>query len=1183
MKKLYLFMTMLLVSALSFGVNARTLYLDYSEAPSHWSTPQIYAYIDDNNKNAKWPGEFGESAGEKLIKFTIDDKYTNVIFNCGSETGGGNNQSTTISGDDLKDNYVYTVTADGTNNCKVSSQPYQDTPTPPAANITYFLDGDAFGGWNSTNNAYKMDYVDGKYVKKATIKIANGQNSGFGLRARKSDNINEVEDFYRCASLTDNTLKSVPASFGVVNEGDGGTNWKSDITGEFTFTFDPEAMTLTIEGETQTWDDLVIVESDNANFSNADWKASSTNGIYVWSGLSLPAGKFKIGKFNGSWADTNYGTGNTITVNSTATIIYKSGGDCVLAKAVNNATVTLDLTNTNNYTIKVEGTEVEDVTPGEKYYCYFINSNNWTTPTVWAWVSENDKTSCNDNTNWPGDAMTQKDGKWYWEAPAGKVPGMILISDDGDGTKRFETTFVNGATYKPNGDIASDDDFARVYFNPGADFYNNTMFNQSEEIYAQLLTQNGTAVGSRTKMVRLTGEEVQLPFFYIDVENPQNYGGIRFETKKPDGSTLSYTSNGCPDYDQERWYMFIYNCGDPAGRDDIDCYTAQTYLTYKEYEECRNGLKPHLFYIGGNIKGLRFWKEAKAAEAKDGVFLFPIGYEESTDADDPYRERSINNMTFKMSWIDADTRQKEYNAKYGTNSTGINNRWWATFNLGLVGPNPAPGQTFDDYMALGHIANLPQLNGNKDGNYSVKYLPNRTRRYSRYNNYNWWVSVEQLNDAKAQHYIVVDTKYQTTALIPFNPRPTLTDVTSDEIYRSQKDLASYEDQLGNFLIGCEVAGEARINKANQLQGSAKLKPSEGLPFYDKTIVGETEDGKPGYELEYSILMGDEDLEEYEVIGTFPGNPDALSYEIKMKNMAFGADKKIFVRCTYHDLVNQSKDASGEFYFRSMVLPAEITAKQPDVKAPQAIEGYIPTVKLIRNPDGSWSAHVETEVELAVMKGAEGNDLAVYPDFELESTSAGDYLRLATTADWHTQAAIASAHHTIYESGDYIHNVHNWAEIAHLKTENDLHRYKFNFVFENIAPAGTDMEDPSYTLKARIYAQYPMLIDNSEGTVEVTAYRNGDFTDPIIAASTLRRKANGTRDAAPSYSLSMIPASTELEFEARKDNLSGITDPEVAEDGEAELYNLQGIRVQGEPAPGIYLRRCGNTTEKVVIR
>ena len=65
------------------------------------------------------------------------------------------------------------------------------------------------------------------------------------------------------------------------------------------------------------------------------------------------------------------------------------------------------------------------------------------------------------------------------------------------------------------------------------------MFNQSNEVYAQLLSQNGTAVGSRTKMTRLTGEEVQLPFFYIDVENPKNYGGIRFEVTKPDNSLLS--------------------------------------------------------------------------------------------------------------------------------------------------------------------------------------------------------------------------------------------------------------------------------------------------------------------------------------------------------------------------------------------------------------------------------------------------------------------------------------------------------------------------------------------------------------------------------------------------------------------------------------------------------------------
>ncbi|MDE6286907.1 MAG: hypothetical protein K2L99_07930, partial [Muribaculaceae bacterium] len=39
----------------------------------------------------------------------------------------------------------------------------------------------------------------------------------------------------------------------------------------------------------------------------------------------------------------------------------------------------------------------------------------------------------------------------------------------------------------------------------------------------------------------------------------------------------------------------------------------------------------------------------------------------------------------------------------------------------------------------------------------------------------------------------------------------------------------------------------------------------------------------------------------------------------------------------------------------------------------------------------------------------------------------------------------------------------------------------------------------------------------------------------------------------------------------------------ATDGPVEYFNLQGIRMQGKPAPGIYIRRQGNRTEKVFVK
>ena len=106
--------------------------------------------------------------------------------------------------------------------------------------------------------------------------------------------------------------------------------------------------------------------------------------------------------------------------------------------------------NVQTFTYTLQG---EEPAPGpgpdpDKQYIYFNNTQNWT-PYVWAW---NDAENCTVSGNWPGDKMTVKDGKYYWEAPAGKVPTQIIISDNG-GTKAGggDLNYVNGATYNADG------------------------------------------------------------------------------------------------------------------------------------------------------------------------------------------------------------------------------------------------------------------------------------------------------------------------------------------------------------------------------------------------------------------------------------------------------------------------------------------------------------------------------------------------------------------------------------------------------------------------------------------------------------------------------------------------------------------------------------------------------------
>ena len=79
-----------------------------------------------------------------------------------------------------------------------------------------------------------------------------------------------------------------------------------------------------------------------------------------------------------------------------------------------------------------------------EHYVYF--DGTYASPKVWAW---NDKANCNANGTWPGDAMTKKDGKWYWELPAGKtVPTNIIFSDGG---QTADLLYVDKATYHQDG------------------------------------------------------------------------------------------------------------------------------------------------------------------------------------------------------------------------------------------------------------------------------------------------------------------------------------------------------------------------------------------------------------------------------------------------------------------------------------------------------------------------------------------------------------------------------------------------------------------------------------------------------------------------------------------------------------------------------------------------------------
>ncbi|MDE5807806.1 MAG: chitobiase/beta-hexosaminidase C-terminal domain-containing protein, partial [Muribaculaceae bacterium] len=110
--------------------------------------------------------------------------------------------------------------------------------------------------------------------------------------------------------------------------------------------------------------------------------------------------------------------------------------------------------NAQSFTYTKKSVIIDPVEPEDEYYIYFDDMSKQDVA-VWAWGEGN--INCTASGEWPGDMMTQKNGKYYWSLPAGKsVPTQVIISwgshnSDGEKAGGGDLAFVNKHTYKADG------------------------------------------------------------------------------------------------------------------------------------------------------------------------------------------------------------------------------------------------------------------------------------------------------------------------------------------------------------------------------------------------------------------------------------------------------------------------------------------------------------------------------------------------------------------------------------------------------------------------------------------------------------------------------------------------------------------------------------------------------------
>lgn len=202
-----------------------------------------------------------------------------------------------------------------------------------------------------------------------------------------------------------------------------------------------------------------------------------------------------------------------------------------------------------------------------EHYVYY--DGTLSKPSVWAWNDEENCTSAGKN-GWPGDAMTQKDGKWYWELPAGKtVPTMIIISEGTDETKiggGVDLPYVDCATYHQDGTTTADPTIPVItaypasgsFFKEGesievtlsatldANIYyttDGTDPTTSSAVYTEALVFNETTT-LNVLAVTAAGKKATQTYTYSKMPNPDDLeGGKNLETNyykvNPDGKVGS--------------------------------------------------------------------------------------------------------------------------------------------------------------------------------------------------------------------------------------------------------------------------------------------------------------------------------------------------------------------------------------------------------------------------------------------------------------------------------------------------------------------------------------------------------------------------------------------------------------------------------------------------------------------
>lgn len=665
------------------------------------------------------------------------------------------------------------------------------------------------------------------------------------------------------------------------------------------------------------------------------------------------------------------------------------------------------------------------------------------------------------------------------------------------------------------------------------------------------------------------GEENSPIWMYTLTE--EEYNSVKdyvFYFHQKEGDPQQYVAGLADDWDFENRTKFMYYVDN--GR------AAQSYITFAEYDKIKGETKTDLYIVGQGFQGLKGWNPMPSTEdtattlhvtAERGIFyqevkLDTTGELASSKADD--ESEAVSGAKFKMSWI----RPYDYYKNLGKPLADMDRqRSWATFNLGIVGYARSHKAVISGQLPV-------KTDTSSEENSAVFCTPNRIIPNNNYNQYDWFIRRNYL-EGDVEYTLVVDLTpgTNTTALIPCSPNPTVEaagiTMTPLDLADNIADAITIWENSADRLAAEKTNGKNVITRFNIASAEATI----NAPTHEtiKNLEDPTTGNKMEYKIYYDIYSG-EDL-----VGTYSGQPGAVTID----GVAFGEDAELGVRARY---VSPVTDLS----FHSKLASQKITVETANLPAPAIGE-------ITEHSFTHGTNNLDSETEPFYTLGAyalvpvttPSTDYTWYADFKVSTN--GHHIEHPQHANG--GEVVYNGHAATKLQGvtvNYLNGFNPWSEGAEYTEANDwsgklaasnawpLHLPEVVRVDRTYSSDGKTFTETEAKaeVNVEVRAVYPFLVDPRQ-QVQVSAARAARAPRRAFSFDPNRQYIVKLESSAP------VTAT----FSLGAGDLTGVKDiiAAPAADGEVEYYNLQGVRMEGELAPGLYIRRQGTESTKVVIR